>query len=149
MELIDFIIEAKLHSYASAGERDESLLEDGGKQFRYRRGAFEYRDRYYGNDPFFGEEVVWQNGRAVWGMNFYGLVLDANVPSKDVYTFLQQAMRQVRPERPYRGPERFSSGDWEYQDASQGDVERFNGSETICYQGREVYRLLYHGGKIG
>ena len=82
-------------------------------------------------------------------MNFYGLVLDANVPSRDVYTFLQDAMRQVGPERPFRGPEHFRSGDWEYEDASQGNVEHFSGNEIIRYQGREVYRLLYHGGKIG
>jgi hypothetical protein len=149
MELLDFLLAAKLHGYASAGERDETKLEDGGKRLRYRSGEFFYQDIYYGTDPFIGEEVVWQAGRAVWAMTYYGLVLEASVPAGEVYAFLQQAMRQVGRERPFRGPELLQSGDWEYRDASQGDLGCFSGEEQIFFQGRLVYRLSYHGGRLG
>lgn len=149
MELVDFLITAKLHGYASVGEKDETRLEDGGKRLRYRAGEYLYQDTYYGNDPFIGEEMVWKNGVAIWAMNFYGLVLDPTVPAGEVYHFLQQAMRQVKAERPFRGPESFRDGDWAYRDASQGSLERFSGEENIFFQGRLVYRLLYHGGRLG
>ena len=149
MELVKFLLEAKLHGYASIGERDETQLDGGGKRLNYRAENFLYQDTYYGNDPFIGEELVWQDGVALWGMNFYGLVLEADIPSGDVYRFLQQAMRQVGPDRPFRGPEIFRAGDWEYRDKSQGSLERFSGEETILFQGRPVYRLTYHGGRLG
>jgi hypothetical protein len=148
MELVEFLIKAKLHGYASAGERNETTLDDGGKQLTYSEGPYQYRDRYFGFNPFIGEEVVWQDGRIVWGMNFYGAVLDETISAGAMYRFLQQAMRQVQPDRPYRGPEYFRTGDWEYCDASRGTVERFTGVETIRYQGREVYRLEYQGGAV-
>lgn len=149
MELVEFLLEAKLHGYASVGERDETKLEGGGKRLSYRARSFLYQDTYYGNDPFIGEELVWQDGVALWGMNFYGLVLEVDIPSGDIYRFLQQAMRQVGPERPFRGPDNFRAGDWEYRDESRGNLERFSGEETILFQGRPIYRLTYHGGRLG
>lgn len=149
MEFLNFLLDAKLHGYASAGERDEAKLEDGGKRLTYRAGELLYKDIYYGNDPFMGEELVFKNGVAIWGMNYYGLVLDPSAPAGEVYRFLQQAMRQVGAERPFRGPDRLQDGDWEYRDASQGDLERFSGEENILYRGRLVYRLTYHGGRLG
>jgi len=149
MELIEFLLKAKLHGYASVGERDETKLESGGKRLCYRAGNFLYQDIYYGNDPFMGEELVWRDGIALWGMNYYGLVLEADVPAGQVYQFLQQAMRQVGSERPFRGPDTFQAGDWDYRDKSQGSLERFSGEETILIKGRLVYRLIYHGGRLG
>jgi hypothetical protein len=149
MEMLNFLLESKLHGYASAGERSETKLDDGGKRLTYRSGEFLYKDIYYGNDPFIGEELVFKNGLAIWGMNYYGLVLDSSVPAGEVYRFLQQAMRQVGAERPFRGPDVLQDGDWEYRDASQGTLERFSGEETIFFQRRLVYRLIYHGGRLG
>ncbi len=149
MEFINFLLESKRNGYASAGERDETKLEDGGKRLIYRSGEFLYKDIYYGNDPFIGEELVFKNGVAIWGMNYYGLVLDPSVRAGEVYHFLQQAMRQVGAKRPFRGPDNLRDGDWEYRDASQGDLDCFNGEENIFFQGRLVYRLTYHGGRLG
>jgi hypothetical protein len=149
MDFIDFLLDAKMHSYAGVGERDETAVEGGGKRLTYRRENYVYVDTYYGNDPFMGEEIVFRDGTAIYGMNFYGLVLDTTVPSGDVYCFLQSAMRQVGRERPFRGPDVFTSGDWEYRDHSDGGPERFAGEETILFQGRPVYRLTYHGGRLG
>ncbi len=149
MELIPFLLESKLHGYASAGERDETRLEDGGKRLHYRAQGWLYQDIYYGSNPFVGEELVLLDGVAIWSMNYYGLVLDETVPAGEVYQFLQQAMRLVGPDRPYRGPDFLRAGDWEYRDASQGDPQQFLGEEQIFFQGRLVYRLYYHGGKVG
>lgn len=149
MELAQFLVKARLAGYASLGEKNERNLEDGCKELTVEADGFYYRDRYFGFDPFVGEEVVFQNGKGVWAMNYYGRVLSGAPSANLVYEFLQQAMRLVGEDRPFRGPERFQEGDFEYRDQSQGNLDQFSGSEVIFYQGREVYRLLYHGGRVG
>jgi hypothetical protein len=139
-------MKAKANSYASGGVA--RVLADGCHEFVFEEGGFVYRDRYYGDNPFVGEEVVLQNGKVVWAMNFYGGVTSDSVPEGEVYKFLQRAMRQLRPERPFRGPEVFAEAAYEYCDESQGALDGFVGAERILYQGQEVYHLHYHGGRV-
>jgi hypothetical protein len=146
MKLEQFLVKAKVSAYASGGEA--GILADGCKELTFQEGEFKYRDRYFGWNPFVGEEVVWEGDRITWAMNYYGLVFDEVVPAGQVYAFLQEAMNQVKEDRPFRGPQRLMKGDYEYTDESQGDVERFSGVERIFYQGREIYRLNYHGGRV-
>ena len=146
MELKQFLIKAKLNSYSSG--REGMKLTDGSKELTFQEQGFSYRDRYLGENPFIGEEVVWQADRVIWGMNFYGRVLNAVVPAAQIYTFLQKAMRQVKENRPFRGPETFKEQDFEYRDESQGAIEEFMGVERILYKGEEVYRLDYQGGSV-
>jgi hypothetical protein len=148
MRLEQFLIKAKLHTYAGSGEGGERLLEDGCKELGFQEGEFKYRDRYFGWNPFVGEEVVWQGEQIVWAMNYYGVVLTETVSPSQVYGFLQKALGQVKEDRPFRGPAHWREGDWEYVDESQGAVERFLGVEQILYSGQVVYRLDYHGGKV-
>ena len=148
MRLEQFLVKAKVSAYASGGEGGEELLADGCKELAFQEGEFKYRDRYFGWNPFVGEEVVWQGDQIIWAMNYYGLVFDEFVPAGQVYTFLQQAMNQVKEDRPFRGPQSLKGDDYKYLDESQGNVEQFTGTERIYYQGREVYRLHYHGGKV-
>ncbi len=148
MELSNFLVKAKTKTYASNGERGEKILQDGCKELEYSEGNFHYCDRYYGINPFIGEEVVFDNGEFIWGMNYYGGVLEYQISAIEVYTFLQKAMRLVREDRPYRGPSNYTEGNFEYVDKSEGNVESFSGIETISFKGEEVYKLHYHGGKI-
>ena len=62
--------------------------------------------------------------------------------------FLKEAMRHVSADRPFRGPDTYRSGDYEYADESHGSVERFWGVERITYRGRLIYDLRYSGGFI-
>jgi hypothetical protein len=146
MELKQFLINAKLNSYSIG--REGMNLPDGSKELTFQEHEFTYRDRYIGENPFIGEEIVWQAERLIWGMNFYGRVVSDVVPADQVYTFLQKAMRQVKEDRPFRGPDTFKDQDFEYSDESQGTVEVFVGVERIFYKGQEVYRLNYHGGSV-
>lgn len=148
MNLEEFLVKAKVNAYASGGEGGETFLADGCKELTYQEGEFKYRDRYFGWNPFAGEEAVWQANQIAWVMNYYGLVFDEVVPAGQVYVFLQRAMNQVKEDRPFRGPNSFAENDYEYLDESQGNLEQFSGVEKIFYQGREIYRLNYHGGRI-
>lgn len=147
-ELIKFLIKAKISTYASNGEGGERRLEDGSKELTYQEGNFKYRDRYFGSYAFVGEEVVWESGAPVWSMNYHGRIVSDLLSDQVVAEFLKKAMRQVKEERPFRGPEIFKEGYFEYRDKSDGDVSDFIGTEKIYYKGEEVYVLDYHGGFI-
>ena len=148
MELREFLVKAKTAAYASGSEANEKALADGAKELTFEDGGFKYRDMYYGFNPFFGQEIVWQSDKIVWSMNYFGKISSDAVQAKEVYKFLQSAMRQVKEDRPFRGPDSFKSGDFEYIDESEGDVNHFTGIERILFRGREVYRLNYHGGSV-
>jgi hypothetical protein len=148
MKLEQFLVKAKINAYASQGEGGEEILADGSKELTFQEGGFRYRDRYFGFNPFIGEEVVWYEGGVIWAMNYYGTVFDEVVPADQVYRFLGKAMRQVKEDRPFRGPRSFQEQDFEYIDESKGTVESFVGVERILYKGQEIYRLDYHGGSI-
>ena len=62
-KLSDFLVKAKINTYAS------------GKEFDFEEKEFRYRDRYFGFNPFIGEEVVWQKKEIIWGMNYYGRIV--------------------------------------------------------------------------
>ena len=64
MELNDFLIKAKIASYATAGEKDEIFNSDGSKELVYSENMFRYIDKYYGFNPFSGQEVVFNEKRS-------------------------------------------------------------------------------------
>ena len=148
MELAYFMVKAKRNTYASGNP--PLKLPDGFDEFVYEEGEYKYRDRYHAKDPrpFGGEEVVWQNGKVIWMMNYYGYMVSNGINSKEVYVFLRKAMSKIDEKRPFRGPARLKEGDFEYRDESAGDVNQFKGTERIFHKGKEIYRLEYHGGKI-
>lgn len=148
-EFVSFLLRAKQKTYATGGEGNERNLEDGTRELSYREGNFFYRDRYFGFNPFIGEEVVWENGKVIWAMNYYGMTTAESAPAGDVYHFLQRAMQRVNAERPFRGPDEYEEGDFLYRDASEGNVSQFSGKETIFFQKKPVYLLIYHGGNVG
>ena len=158
MKLAKFLIQAKINTYASAWQsppslkatawQKEKILSDGSKEFKFKEKEFRYRDRYFGYDPFIGEEIVSYDDEVVWGMNYYGKVLSDEISTKQVYKFLKRAMREVTEDRPFRGPDNFKESDFEYVDKSYGDISMFHGMETTLFKGKEVYRLYYHGGSM-
>jgi len=144
MELRHFLVIAKQNTYASGipGEK----LPDGGEQFEFQDGELRYRDVFIGGSAFIGQELVWHDEHALWGMNYYGVVTE-NAPP-ELGDFLKKALRQVTAERPYRGPRILQEDGLEYIDESHGSLDSFSGVEVIRHRGKEVYRLVYHGGSL-
>jgi hypothetical protein len=145
MKLNEFLVKAKLQGYPT-GEAEK--LETGAKVLSYQNGEYVYKDTYFGFDPFIGEEVVFYQGKFIWGMNYYGKVVSDKVSAKEVYEFLKKAMQLVKEDRPFRGPSNFKEDDWEYIDEFKGTIENFKGNERIYYQQELVYELDYQGGLI-
>ena len=146
MELNEFLVKAKISTYASGAKK--KILEDGAKELTFKEGGFKYRDRYYDFNPFIGEEIVWKKNKIVWAMNYYGGITLNIVSEKKVYEFLQNSLRQIKKNRPFRGPRNFKSRNFEYFDESVGDLGSFSGMERILFQGQEIYKLIYHGGEM-
>ena len=148
-ELVAFLIEAKRQTYAAGGGEavDEPLL-PGSRQLEYGDGAWLYRDVYYGGDFFVGQETVYHDGTPVWAMCYAGGILEDVDQTAPVYAFLQAALREVGPARPYRGPGSLRQGAYAYTDAGGGTVARFWGVEEIARGGQAVYRLRYSGGLL-
>jgi hypothetical protein len=149
MRLETFLVKAKQNTYAAGLPGGEQVLADGCKELTYHDGEYAYRDRYYGENPFAGEEVVWHAGRIVWAMNYYGAVTDANAPSAEIPRFLKSALKLVPEDRPFRGPSLYRDGECAYFCESQGFLGAFTGRETITFRGVEVYFLVFHGGSLG
>ncbi len=144
---IGFLLNAKRNTYAAQGDgASVAALLPGSRQLEYREGALLYRDIYFGGDFFVGQETVYYDTMPLWAMGYAG-GLTANTDPR-IYAFLRAALREVTPERPYRGPGEFQESGLTYRDASEGSVENFAGVETIAQKGVLVYRLRYHGGFI-
>ena len=141
-----FLAKAKIATYAGDGRSKN--LEDGSKELTYEEKEFSYKDRYFGFDPFIGEEVVFQNKKPIWSMNYYGFLTSSALSAKQVYEFLKKALRQVKENQPYRGPENYKEKDLEYANQVTGTINAFIGTEKIKYKRKEIYKLDYHGGLI-
>jgi hypothetical protein len=149
---IEFLITAKLHTYASQGDAASvTPLLPGSHQLEYRQGDWFYRDIYFGGDYFVGQETVYHTGKPLWSMAYAGGALQQGagiVETSRVYAFLQAALRAVPMEAPFRGPNHFQEGAFIYLCEHDGDVKRFWGREVIQYEGHEVYELRFSGGRL-
>jgi hypothetical protein len=148
--LADFLVTARMNCYAIIDDISKITLPDGGTELIYNEGELLYRDRYYGGEPFIGEEVVMYKGNVIWGMNLRGKVIKLEViPTGEIYSFVREALRAMQPENPYRGPSHFQSHDLQYSSKSTGTIENFHGVEEIIYKGEIIYEGFYHGGSVG
>ena len=147
-QLSKFLVKAKNNTYASNGEGKEKVFPDGSKELKFEEKEFKYRDRYFGYNHFIGEEIVWQNEKVVWGMNYYGEIISEIISAKQIYQFLQEALKKVTEDKPFRGPVNFKENDFKYSNEIKGAIKKFEGHETIFYREELVYRLSYHGGII-
>jgi hypothetical protein len=149
MEIIDFIIDAKLSGYAAGSGNNELKFEDGSKGSEYKSKEYRYLDRFYGFNPFSGSEFVFDSsGKLIWTMNYFGkIVQDCKDPSA-IYNFLRDAMAKIDRDFPFRGPSKLEKDGYLYRNHQSGLFERFHGEECITKDDLELYKLHYHGGVI-
>lgn len=148
MNLNKFLVKAKRSTYANGGESEKKILKDKSRELFFEEDDFRYRDRYFGHDPFMGEEIVWEKNKIVWGMNYYGKIILNNISSKKIYEFLKDALKRVTTNMPFRGPKKFQKEEFTYINEVIGDFSNFSGEEIIYYKKKKIYFLQYHGGLI-
>ena len=83
-------------------------------------------------------------------MNYYGVTLDEILSEEAVDKALRPALMQVGNGDilPLRGPKEFINGEYRYTFEVKGNLDFFEGEETIFKNGIKVYTLKCHGGKI-
>lgn len=141
-----FLVRAKRNTYAGDGALSTSSRPNS-KDLHYREGDLLYIDSYFGSYDFIGEEVVFENQKPIWGMNYYGKMLVDEIPSGFI-TCLKSALKQVTAENPFRGPNLFEKDKFIYKCFWNGDISWFSGNEVIYFNGVEIYRLSFQGGFI-
>ncbi len=141
--LIDFLIKAKQATYAGKGAETTSTREKS-HDLIYSDGDYMYYDTYLGTGKFAGEEALWVKGIPFWSMNYIGRVTGDNFSGD----FLKEALLRVPEDKPFRGPEHYTDGDYTYHCEVDGSFEWFQGRETIYYKGTEIYECIFHGGLV-
>ena len=147
----EFLVRAKVSTYAGDG-REVTPQRPGFNELEYKEDDLEYRDSYAGFYCAPGQEVVRFKGKPVWAMSYNGGMIkkyqDDEAFSGRTFVFLKEALKRVQKLRPFRGPESFKDGDFEYIDETEGDIALFNGCERILHKSEEVFRQRYFGGLI-
>lgn len=142
-KLIAFRLEANKNTYAASMNETTSTRFDS-HDFQYTNGPFTYHDTYVGGEQFAGQEAIWQDGKAVYAMNYLGRVLGEQFSGN----FLKEALSKADKKMPYRGPEYYQSGEYLYKCKVVGDFSWFQGFEEIYCNDIKVYECYFHGGLV-
>ena len=150
-KLLEFLKEAKKETYANVSVEKVTPSRKGSSDYEYSNGSMTYHDTYFGGTNFIGEEVVYEEDNTpIWGMNYYGVTLDKDLSEEAMDKALRPALMQVGSDDtiPVRGPKEYINGEFKYSFTVTGDIYSFEGVEIITKNGKEVYILKCHGGKI-
>ena len=142
-QIVEFLIRAKQATYAGKGAETVSSREKS-HDLVFRDGEYMYYDTYLGGDLFAGEEALWISGVPYWSMNYAGRVTGDHFSGD----FLKEALLRVPEAEPYRGPREYANGDYVYRCETEGCFDWFQGTESIDYQGEQIYECCFHGGLI-
>lgn len=143
-ELIVFLLEAGRHTYAGKGAEEKTSSRPGSHDLIYEKDGLKYIDSYVGGERFLGEEVLFQDNIPIWSMNYAGRTLEDSFSGD----FLKEALLLRSVEKPYRGPDIYSNGNYTYHSNVTGDFTWFQGREEIFYGNVKVYECIFHGGIV-
>lgn len=149
-ELEQFLIEAKKQTYANENIEKVNSSRLDSKDYEYKKDNMLYHDTYFGGTNFIGEEVVYVDNKIYWAMNYYGVTLDSTLGEEAMDKVLRPALMMVGIDDiiPVRGPKEFNNGEYKYIFDIDGDLNYFNGTETIYKNNQRIYELKCSGGLI-
>lgn len=146
--LHDFIIRAKAATYVGSGQK---LLPYrlGSHDLQFVDGDWAYHDSYLGERDFIGEEIVYRQQQVVWGMNYFGYILQPDrISSAQAGHVIKVSLTRLYQENRFLGGFASTVDDLRYVDTNTGDVSLFHGKEWIEHEVQIVYELFYHGGLV-
>lgn len=142
-EIIEFLLRGKRATYAAHGsEVAPSRLNS--HDLAYEENKLFYYDTYLGGEKFSGEEAIWNEDQPVWAMNYCGRLLGEGFSGD----FLKEVLYNVPREKPFRGPEIYTKGDFTYVCESNGSFDWFQGYESIFLRSQKIYECFFHGGSV-
>ncbi len=147
--LAEFLEAANKATYANREAPKVESLRPASEDYHFEQGNLVYHDTYFGSRDFIGEEIIYEDGRPVWGMNYYGHVLKESISTQDAYAILRPALMQEYDDiLPVRGPREYIEDNKRYINNVDGELDRFSGTEEIYIDNEVAYRCWYHGGLI-
>lgn len=150
-DIESFLIEAKKQTYANESVEKMQSSRLNSKDYEYKKENMTYHDTYFGGTRFIGEEVIYFDNNPLWGMNYYGVTLDETLGEEAMDNALRPALMRVGEDKdiiPIRGPKEFINGEFRYLFDVIGDINNFNGVETIYKNNVKIYELKCTGGLI-
>lgn len=150
-DIENFLIEAKKQTYANESVEKMQSSRLNSKDYEYKKENMTYHDTYFGGTRFIGEEVIYFDNKPLWGMNYYGVTLDETLGEEAMDNALRPALMRVGEDKdiiPIRGPKEFINGEFRYLFDVIGDINNFNGVETIYKNNVKIYELKCTGGLI-
>ncbi len=150
-KIYNFLIEAKKKTYANANVKKQKSTRKGSYDYEYSSNGMTYHDTYFGGTNFMGEEVVYESEQTpIWGMNYYGITLDDSLSEEIIDKALRPALMKVGEDDiiPVRGPKEYLNGEYRYTFDVSGNLDYFEGQETIYKNNKKVYILKCNGGII-
>jgi hypothetical protein len=147
-ELISFLLEANVNTYASGSSQIIVKESDESNTFIYEQKSWKYHNNFFGGDPLAGRIIVFLKNKPVFFMAYYGSVEEDYKEVDEVYSVLKEALLHATPEMPFRGPSGYRTRGFYYKNNIEGDPMKFSGEEVIYKEGAEVYRAKYFGGLV-
>ncbi|MDP3941789.1 MAG: DUF5680 domain-containing protein [bacterium] len=146
--LLHFLIEANEHGYASGEATPSKKEKDGSTTITFASGEWRMHDNFFGGEPYGGRLVVFHKEKPHWIMVYYGNVSKSVKNIAEVYAFLQNALKHMPHDAPFRGPKKFAEKDFAYKNKWKGDLDSYSGEEVILQKKKEIYRATYLGGFV-
>ena len=147
----NFLIDAKKQTYANENAPKIESSRLNSKDYEYKKDNMIYHDTYFGGTNFIGEEVVYIDNQTYWAMNYYGTTIDETLGEEAMDKALRPALMKVGEDTnviPVRGPKEFANGEYKYIFEVSGDINCFNGVETVYKNDVKIYELRCTGGLI-
>lgn len=144
-DLKQFLYQANTNGYGSADVSRQDMP-SGEHIITFIDGEFEFRDVYYGGEPYAGQEVIFSSRKAVWAMQYRGSIV-AGQDFESIYVFLGRALTNTELGLP-RAIDGFSDGLFTYTIAMDGDLADFSAEEAIIKDGIVVYTAKFLGGLV-
>lgn len=144
-ELINFIHEAHLHTYAAEKNVSKHYKVDSFLpshiDFEYKKGVWTYRDSYVGFYWPPGKEIVLYKDKPCWCMSYQGMLIGeySEERADQVYQFLKNCLKHTPKEKPFRGPGTYHEGGFTYKFSMKGDAYYFTGREEIYESDKLVF----------
>lgn len=140
--------EDKTKGYGGASEKFIDPFLSWFKVITYKKGAYLVIDRYTGAELNIGQAVTFYRKKPIYGINYYGILLDKKLKAKIVFDFLKKALRAAAGKSDHRGLDGFKEDGYLYENKfteKRGFVE---GEERIFYNHKLIYIQVYHGGML-
>jgi hypothetical protein len=138
------VIEARENTYALDSKSSDNPRILGSIQLEYQKTDYYYQFIYFrGKTHFSGQEIVYQNNRPIWTVNYFGSAISGEA-EEFLKKFLLEFSGQCRFGENYETEKR----SYKYQNIGHGSIEEFFGVEKMFFNNEEIFKTTYCGGIV-